>query len=175
MNKQHIGPIVYLILVSLTTTLAFSFSIAPRDASWINEVENRIRRENWEPNREYIPLMSDSFFLYENGEEEYFYLYSHQDFVSYMKGLTGKINRKLESSTSKEYMDEILTSDRVLAFVHRFPEGFGFLGLYGSFEVAYFILEDKIRENVEGTIIMQDRRAGEYSHYSVWEIADWIL
>jgi hypothetical protein len=92
-----------------------------------------------------------------------------------MKDLTGKVNRKLESSTSKDYVDEILTSDKVLAFGHRFPEGFGLLGLYGSFEVAYFILEDKMGKNLEGTIIMQDRRAGEYSHYSVWEIADWIL
>ena len=175
MNKQYIGPIVYLILVSLTTTLAFSFSIAPRDVSWISEVESWIRRENWEPDREYIPLMLDAFFLYENGEEEFFYLYVHHDFVSYMKGLTGKVNRKLESSISKEYVDEILTSDKVLTFVHRFPEGFGLFGLYGSFEVAYFILDDKARKNLEGTIIMQDRRAGEYSHYSVWEIADWIL
>ena len=174
MNKRHIGPVVYLVLVTLTTTLAFSFSIAPRDVSWVETVEEFIREE-WKVNITYWGL-EDGFFLYENGKEQFFSLLSSQrEFISYMKGLASKVNRQLNSSVSKEYVDEILDADKVLVFVHRFPEGFGPFGLLGSFEVAYFILEDKMGEGLEGAIIMRDRRAGEYSHYSVWQITDWGL
>lgn len=175
MNKVHVGPILFMAIVSFTALLAISYSIAPRDVSWIETVEDFIRKE-WKPNATYWGLESDAFFLHENGKEEFFALLSSQrEFISYMKGLTGKVDRQLDSSVSKEYVDEILASDKVLAFVHRFPEGFGHFGLYGSFEVAYFILEDKTGKNLEGAIIMQDRRAGEYSHYSVWQITDWVL
>jgi hypothetical protein len=172
-NKRYIGPIVYVALVSLTATMAFSFSIAPRYVSWIETVENFIREE-WKSNATYWGL-EDGFFLHEHGKEQFFALLSSQrEFISYMKGLTSKINKQLNSSVSKEYVDEILATDKVLQFVHRFPEGFGLFGLYGSSEVAYFILEDKLGKNIEGTIIMRDRCV-EYSHYSVWQITDWGL
>jgi len=174
-NKRYIGPVVYLVLVSLTATLAFSFSIAPRDVSWTGEVKDWIGRENWIPDREYIPLSYASFFLYENGEEQFFVLNSQKEFSSYMDALLGRFVTKTRSSISKESLDEILAMDKVLVYAHRFPESFGPLGLSGSFEVGYFILEDKLEEGLEGTIIMQDRRAGEYSHYSVWQITDWGL
>ena len=175
MNKRHIGPIIYLVLVSLTAALAFSISIAPRDISLIDEVENWIRKENWVSDVRYEPISYASFFLYENGEEQFFVLTSHKEFVSYIDALLGRFVTKTRSSISKESLDEILDTDKVLVYAHRFPESFGPLGLSGSFEVAYFILEDKMGEGLEGAIIMRDRRAGEYSHYSVWQITDWGL
>ncbi|MCW4055063.1 MAG: hypothetical protein NWE84_09150 [Candidatus Bathyarchaeota archaeon] len=69
MNKRHIGLIVYLVSVSLTATVAFSFSIAERDVFWIGEVENWIRRENWEPDREYVPSIFATFFLFDINQE----------------------------------------------------------------------------------------------------------
>jgi len=173
-NKRHIGPIVYLVIVTLTASVAFSISIAPKDISWIDEVENWIKKENWIPDVQYHPISYASFFLYENGEEQFFVLNSQKEFASYMDALLGRFVAKINSSISRESLDEILSMDRVLVYGHRFPESFGPLGLSGSFEVGYFILEDKLGEGLEGTIIMQDRRAGEYSHYSVWQITDWI-
>ena len=175
MNKRHIGPIIYLVIVSLTASVAFSISIAPKDISWINEVENWIKKENWIPDVQYHPISYASFFLYENGEEQFFVPTSQKEFISYMDTLVGRFLTKTRNTISKETLDEILATDKVLCYAHRFPESFGPLGLSGSFEVAYFILEDKLGEGLEGKIIMQDRRAGEYSNYSVWQITSWVF
>jgi hypothetical protein len=174
-NKRNIGPIIFIAIITFTALLTISYSIAPQDVSWIGEVEDYIKKENWEPDREYIPLSYASFFLYENGEEQFFVLTSHKEFVSYMDALLGRFVTKTGSSISRESLDEMLAKDKVLVYAHRFPESFGPLGLSGSFEVSYFILEDKLGEGLEGSIIMRDRRAGEYSHYSVWQIKDWLF
>jgi len=167
-NKRYIGPIVYLVLVSLTTTVAFSFSIAERDVSWVSEAENWIRKENWEPDREYIPMMSVAFFLIENGEEQFFRLYSHQEFSSYMRGLVNDVDKRIEYISREFLMDKILAKDRVLELVGRFPFDFGFFNKYGA---AYFILEDNLDMNLEGTIIIFDIKG----RYGVWEITNWFL
>ena len=93
MNKRYIGPIVYLIVVSLTTTLAVSRFLAERDVSWIDEIEERIKEENWVPDSEYVPAMMSSFFLYENGEEQFFLLNSHQEFWPYIERLINEVDR----------------------------------------------------------------------------------
>ncbi len=174
LNRGYIGLIVYLAFVLCAPVLIAYYYLAPRDVSWIGPVEDFIRKD-WEPNATYYGL-EDGFFLYENGEEQFFFLNDSQgEFISYMKGLTGKVDRQLKSSISKESVDEILATDKILAFVHRFPEGFGDRGLYGKAEVAYFILADKIGTGMEGGIIMQDRRSGESSQYSVWQITNWVL
>jgi hypothetical protein len=174
-NKRYIGPIIFIAIITSTALLTISYSIAPRDISWISKVENWIKEENWEPDVQYEPISYASFFLYENGEEQFFGLTSQKEFASYMDGLLGSFVTKTRNSISKESVDEILAVDKVLSYVHRFPASFGPLGLSGSFEVAYFILEDKLGEELEGKIVMQDRRTGEYSHYSVWQITDWGL
>ena len=173
--KRYGGALIFITVLSLTSVLIIGFHFASRDVTWIGEVENYIKKENWEPDKEYIPLMDWAFFLHENGEEQYFYLYSQSEFIAYIKGLMNRVDKQIRSSIPKVSVDEILAEDRVMALVHRFPEGFGNFGLLGSSEVAYFILEDKFGKGLEGTIIMQDRRAGEYSHYSVWQITDWVL
>ena len=168
MNKRYIGPIVYLVIVTLTTTLAISFSIAERDVSWISEVENWIEKENWEPDREYIPLMLGAFFLYENGEEQFFRLYSHNSFSVYIRGLVSDADRKVDSISRDLLIDEILAKDKVLQYLLRFPIDFGLFRKYGS---AYFILEDKLDMNLEGTIIIHDTQG----RYTIWEITYWFL
>jgi hypothetical protein len=165
--------VVYIAIFLLIAILIIS--IASKDNSWIIEVENCITEENWMPDVRYEPISHASFFLYENGEENFFVLTSQKDFVSYMDALVGRFVTQTEKAISKEKLDEILAADKVLSYAHRFPTSFGPLGLSGSFEVAYFILEDKLGEGVEGKIIMQDRRAGEDSHYSVWQITDWVF
>jgi hypothetical protein len=167
-NKRYVDPIVYLVLVSLTATMAFNFSIAERDVSWVSEVENWIRKENWEPDREYIPMMINAFFLIENGKEQFFRLYSHQEFSSYIKGLVNDVDKRVEYISREFLMNEILAKDRVLELVGRFPFDFGLLNKYGA---AYFILEDNLAMNLEGTIIIFDVKG----RYGVWEITNWFF
>ena len=168
MNKQNIGPIAYLVIITLTTTLAFSYSIAERDISWISQVENWIKEENWEPDREHIPMMLSAYFLIENGEEEFFRLYSHQEFSSYVRGLVNDVDKRVEYISREFLMDEILAKDRVLKLVGRFPFDFGLLNKYGA---AYFILEDNLDMNLKGTIIILDIKG----RLGVWEITNWFL
>ena len=165
----------YVASVLFTSIMIIGYATAVKDVSWIGKVENFIKKENWEPDREYIPLSDCSFFLYENGEEEYFYLNSQSEFINYIKGLMGRVDKQVRSSIPRDTVDEILSKDRVMVLVHRFPTGFGILGILGRSEVAYLILEDRFGEGREGTIIMQDYRAGEYSHYSIWQITDHFL
>lgn len=166
-NKRHIGPVIFIAMIMFTTFFAISFSFAPRDISWIGQVENWIKRENWEPDREYIPLMLDAFFLYENGEEQFFRLYAHNNFSAYIRGLVNDVDRRLDY-VSREFFDEILAEDRVLELVLRFPVEFGFFNKFGA---AFFVLEDKLDLDLEGTIVVYDTSG----RYSVWEIADWFL
>ncbi len=173
MNKHHVSVIIYISMVLVIPILIIS--AASKDVSWISEVENHIKKENWVPDVEYVPLAFGSFFLYENGEEQFFVLTSEREFESYMDALASRVSIQTKTSITREALDEILAADKVLSYVHRFPESFGPLGSCGSFEVAYFILEDKLEQGLEGKIVMQDRRAGEYSHYSVWQIPDWIF
>ena len=173
MNKGYIGPLIFITIVAFTAFLTISFSIAPRDVSWINEVENWIRRENWELGREHDPIMLDSFFLCENGEEEFFYLYSQNEFVFYIDDLTDDIDRMIIESISKEKLDEILATNKVLIQNSRMPENYFTFGKYWN---GYFILEDHLGMGLEGAIILQ-HWSPELSdtYYDVWEIKDWIL
>jgi hypothetical protein len=174
LNKGYVGLIVYLIFVLCAPILIAGYYFAPRDVSWIGPVEDFIRKD-WKPNAKFYGF-DDAFFLYENGKEQFFFLNdSQREFISYMNGLTGKVDRQLKSSISRESVDGILAADKVLAFVHRFPEGFGNRGLYGSAEVEYFILGDKLGIGMEGGIIMQDRLSGESSQFSVWQITNLVL
>jgi len=167
-NKRYIGPIIFIAIITFTTFFAISFSFAPRDISWIGQVEDWIREENWEPDREYIPLMLDAFFLYENGEEQFFRLYSHNDFSAYIRGLVNDVDRIVDYTSRDFLVDEILVKNKVLELVLRFPLNFGLFRKYGS---AYFILEDKLNMDLEGTIIIHDTQ----DRYTIWEIADWFL
>jgi hypothetical protein len=125
-NRGYIGIIVYLVFVLCAPILIAGYYVTPRDVSWIGPVEDFINKE-WKLNSTFNGL-GDSFFLYENGKEQYFFLNdSQREFISYMKGLAGRVNRQLESSVSIEFVDEILAADKVLAYGHRFPVGFGIL------------------------------------------------
>ena len=68
MNK---GAIIFLVTVVLTTLLSVGYANASRETSWITTIEELIVEENWEPDREYIPLMRKAFFLIEDGLSMY--------------------------------------------------------------------------------------------------------
>ena len=122
MNRDVLGAFVYFALVLFAVLLIANFCSATRDVSWIGEVENFIQEENWQPDREFVPLMDWAFFLHENRTEQYFYLDSHKEFVDYINGLMNRIDRQVEDSISDKFLDELLSADKVLAVVHRFSK-----------------------------------------------------
>jgi len=170
--KRYGGALIFITVLSLVTVLIIGFHFAIRDVTWIGEVENYIKKENWEPDKEYIPLMDWAFFLHENGEEQYFYLYSQSEFESYINGLMNRVDRQVRESISYEFLNEILATDKVLLLVHRFPSKL--MGI--NYDRAYFVLEDKLGTGLEGTIIIREQHMEKpYDRYSVWEVTNWFL
>ena len=120
MNKDYAGAVVYTSLVLCAAVLIAEYFTATRDNSWIGEVENFMKKENWEPNSEFQPMQDWAFFLYENGEKQYFYLESQNEFISCINNVMDRINRQVKESISEELLNDILASDKVLLLVHRF-------------------------------------------------------
>ena len=176
MNKIYAGFIVCASLVIFGSLLIANYNMGTRDVSWINEVEDLIKKENWEPDSEYIPMQDWAFFIYENGEGQYFLLKSNEEFISHINNLMNRIDSQIEESISDEFFDEILATDKVLAVVHRFstksslwsaPNNFG---MNIDYNKAYFVLEDKLGADLEGTIIVREEME-ENNRYSVWQIS----
>ena len=171
MNRTYVGVVAYALLVLFAGILVIEYVTAFRDNSWIVEVEEFIQENNWDPDSEYIPLNDWSFFLYENGEEQYFELKSQMEFRSFLNILMNRINRQIKLSISNEELDEIVTNNKVLMIEHRFSTrhwGWTYnqfarnVDYYG----VYFVLEDNLRKGLEGTIIAQETN----SRNSVWQI-----
>ena len=175
MNKKYAGFIVCALVIFGVLLIANNYT-GTRDVSWINEVEDLIKKENWEPNSEYIPMQDWAFFIYENGEGQYFLLKSNEEFISHINDLMNRIDRQIEESISDEFFDEILATDKVLAVVHRFdtksslwraPNNFG---SNVNYDRVYFVLEEKLGKGLEGTIIVHEHVSGEsYYKHSVWQ------
>jgi hypothetical protein len=177
-NKNYAGALVYVALVLFAIVLIANYSSATRDVSWIDEVENFIQKENWEPDREYVPLMDWAFFLHENGTEQYFYLESQSEFISHINSVMNRIDRRVEESISDELLDEILATDKVLAVVHRFSTKSGMwtapnnFGSKVNYDRVYFVLEEKLGTGLEGAIIVREHNFGDsYYKYSLWQIS----
>lgn len=87
--------------------------------------------------------------------------------------------RLLKSSIREETMDEVLAADKVLELHYRHPSSWvpqNILGEMRNFVSAYFVLEDKLRAGLEGTIILNEEHSAEhYFTYSVWEITKGIF
>ena len=175
MDRGFIAAVAfYVASVLLISIMIAGHATAVRDVSWIGEVENYIKKENWEPNREYIPLMTAAFFIIENGETQFFYLYSQKEFYPYIEDLLNSIDRQIGEPISRERLGEIMEADKVLELLYRFPVELGFFK--PSIGAAYFVLEDKLGGGLEGTIIVHETIKNEpYYRYSVWEITDWVL
>jgi hypothetical protein len=172
LNKDYAGAVAYILLVLFAGVLIAEFFTATRDESWINEVEIFIKEENWVPNSEYVPMQDWAFFLYENGEDEYFYLESQSEFITFINNMLNRINRQVENSLSEELLDEILATNKVLELVHRFStRSMGWIPTNNfdwnvDYRIAYFVLEDTLETSLEGTIIVRETN----SKIRVWQI-----
>lgn len=164
MNRTNFSVVVYLLLVLLAGILIAEYLTATRDSSWIVEVENFIKEENWVPDSEFIPLMLTSFFIYENGTEQYIYLYSQNELAYYTYSLINQLNRQIKESISEDTLTKILENGRVLLLSLRF---YGEKGIPRvKYFSAYFVLEDNQGTGLDGTIILQEKN----SINSVWQI-----
>lgn len=178
LNRNNLGALVYVGLVLFAVLLIVNYCFATRDVSWIGEVENFIREENWQPDEEFVPLMDWAFFLHENGTEQYFYLDSHNEFVDYVNGLMNRVDRQVEDSISDKFLDELLAVDKVLVVVHRFstksemwmpPNSFGAVVDY---DMLYFVLKENVGTGLEGTVIVREHDGASNYKYSVWQISE---
>ena len=166
------GVIVYILLILFAGVLIAEYLTATKDISWTVEIEDLIKKENWEPESEHIPLSDWNFFLYENGEEQYFELKSQTEFISYMNTLMNRINRQIKESISEKFLNEILASNKVLLLQLRFStHSMGWKADNNfdrnvDYSGAYFVLEDTLEKGLEGTIIAQETN----SRNSVWQI-----
>jgi hypothetical protein len=181
-NKRYVGVLIYVALVLSAVVLIANYLTAPRDVSWIGEVENWIKEENWELDKKYLPGMDWSFFLHENGTGQYLVQEFQSEFISNINSLMNRIDRQVEESISYEFLVEILAKDKVLVIVHRFPtmnpqmRSAPRLGWIRNYDAVYFILEDRLETGLEGTIIIRERYKEEPSfRYSVWQITDYAL
>ena len=167
MNK---GAVIFLVAVVLTTLLVTIYTNSGRDVSWIPIVEEYVKEENWLPNQEYVPIAFESFFLYENGEEHFFRLDSHKDFVSYIKDLLISADRKLDCSISRDDLDVMKAEDKLLCFDLRFPVSYGLLR---DFDKAYFVLDDVLGEGLRGTVLVRVFDSSRLDWwFDIWEITD---
>ena len=160
---------IFLVCVVLTTLWSIGYSNAGREVSWISFIEENIEEQNWIPEREYIPLAFESFFLYEDGEGQFFMLESWREFISFTKDLLRCVDRKLDVTISRDQFDQILAECRVVGFVLRFNENYGFLF---DVEKAYFVLEDGLGWDLRGAILVRrfDSSGIDWS-YEVWDIS----
>ena len=167
LNKTYLGVVVYFLLIICAGVLIAEYVTATRNISWIGEVEDFIKKEDWVPNSEYIPLQKSAFFLYENGTEQYFYLTNQKEFISYIDNILNKVNRQVEESISQDLLEELLSTGKVLELVHRFSTKS--FGLILTYRIAYFVLDDKSNSDFEGTIITREENS-KTSKISVWQI-----
>jgi hypothetical protein len=175
LNKTYLGAVVYFLLIISAGVLVAEYVTATRDISWINEVEDFIKKEDWVPDSEYVPMQDWAFFLYENGTEQYFYLTNQKEFISNIDNILNQVNRQVEESISEDLLDEILATGKVLELVHRFPtksEGWVPTNEFDwkvDYRIAYFVLDDKSNSDFEGTIITRETNS-KTSKISVWQI-----
>ncbi len=179
MNKDYSGALVYVALVLCAFVLIANYLTSTRDFSWISEVENFIQKENWRPDIQYEPIMLWSFFLWENGTEQFFCLANQKEFISCINSIMDRIDRRIKESISKELLNEILASRKVMSLVHRFSTQSFMWSIppneFGSkidYRIVYFVLEDTTETDLEGTIIVRENLSGEPNYkYSVWQIS----
>jgi hypothetical protein len=180
-NKKFAVFMVSAILVIFSALLIANSYSNTRDVSWVNEVEELIKKENWVAYSKYYPMADWSFFIYENGESQYFFLNPNDELISQINRIMDRIDKQIEESISDEFFDEILATDKVLAVVHRFSTKSSFwnapnnFGRNVDYDKAYFVLEDKLGD-YEGTIIVREHSMGEEGYrYSIWQITNSFL
>ena len=172
MNKTYLGVVVYFLLIICAGVLIAEYVTATRDISWIIEVEDFIKKEDWVSNSKFEPMQDWAFFLYENGTEQYFYLTNQKEFITYINTILNRINRQVEDSISEDLLDEILSTGKVLELVHRFPtNSFGWVPTNEfdwkvDYRIAYFVLDGTSVTDLGGTMIVRETN----SKISVWQI-----
>ena len=166
-NRRKIV-IIILILVMVLPGTFFLLVFKPgehsgeRDISWIDTVNDFIEEvKPSEPIETWITITGYRFSLHENGTQQILYhvyneFKSKDDFVSYMRNLLYKVNNIINSSINGELFSEILEKNKVLQVDFGTDTGETFWKT-NAYTVAWFILEDNINKDLEGTIIIKQQ------------------
>lgn len=158
---------IVLVLVIPSTIYLLFFNFGEKDISWIDDVNGFIEEAKPFPEPDLPGMSMYRFYLYENGSDQLIYCTSLKtNFVAYIRGLLNQVNSVINSSISEDFLDEIRGANKILMFFFRRYEDFWSIK---NVERAYFILEDNINKDLEGTIIIQ-RAFTEEGEYSLREI-----
>ena len=132
-----------------------------RDISWIDTVYDFIEEvKDWEPIEHDPDIGGYRFLLCENGTSETIYKVGADErddsHVAFFRGLMHKINNVINSSISKELYYEIIEKNKVL-MVSFGPDTNEVFWRYNAVTTAFFILEDNLNNDLEGTIIVKQQ------------------
>ena len=156
--------IVILLLIGTLASVGvfMNHPSGERDVSWIDNVEDIIEEvKPSEPIEHWVTIGGYRFSLYENGNSQILYhviddFLSSDSFVAYMRGLMHKINNIINSSVSNELFTEILEKNKVLQVDFGTDTGEIFWQK-NAYTVAWFILEDNLNKDLEGTIFINQQ------------------
>ncbi len=164
--KKKIGIITVIIIVVIASfSLIFvlsGLSEKERDFSWIAEVESFIEDvKPSEPIENWITVSGYRFSLIENGTQQILYhviddFKSNDEFVSYIRNLMYNINNIVDSSVDEVRFNEIIEQNKVLQVDFGTDTGETFWQT-NVHTVAWFILEDNLNQNLEGTIFIKQQ------------------
>ena len=168
----------YVVSVLFISIVIAGYATAVRDVSWIVTVENLIKKENWRPNATFDGLEPSTYYLYEDGEEQFFKLNNTQELASCVFGLLDRVNRQVKYSMPEIEFNETLAADKLLGVGTRFPVKWQSPSSLWTIEYSsfYLVLEDKLGTGLEGTVIVTEHLHAEPWHrYNVYEISNWTL
>ncbi|MDG6222159.1 MAG: hypothetical protein IAX21_08705 [Candidatus Bathyarchaeota archaeon] len=176
MEKKYLFAI-FLVSCIIIISMLFTHQSITKDTSWIDDVENFINKKNWDSEIKYEPMSDWSFFLVENGTEQFFALEGQNEFISFVNNLLNKVNDQIEDSLDPSVLGELKTNERMLKVVHRFSTKSDFwktpnnFGAQVDYDLLYFVLKDDSGKGLEGTIIVREPNAEQTDYvYSVWQI-----
>lgn len=170
--KKKIGLITAIVISVIILGSIFFLSVIPRlsdrerDVSWMADVESFIEDvKPSEPIEHWVSIDGARFSLIENGSNQILYHVHYDDktgetddnFVTYMMGLVHKINSEVNNSVSNDLFNEILEQNKVLK-VDFGTDSREIFWQVNAHTVAWFILEDNLNKNLEGTIIIKQQK-----------------
>jgi len=179
--KRLILALFILVSVSIPLLIGFYWINRPKgyiekptevDTSWVGKVNDSLKEAGTYPlnNNSYYLLAFTRVLLYENGTEQLVNVTGESsessEFIAYLENLLSQVNALKNASVTREFAEKVVGTDKVVMMSYRFPETFR---LWDNLDSACFILEDKLNEDLAGSILV--REVNEEDQFSIWAIA----
>jgi uncharacterized protein (UPF0333 family) len=153
------------IVVSLVAIVGYYWvsQSAKVDASWIATIDEMLENAKTylNSNDPGVLMSYCRIYLYEGGTKHLVYYGNPNSFGSYLTGLLKQVNAQKQAIISREYLDNVTASNKVVMINYRTT----LIPTSQKFYAGYFILEDNLNEELTGTIIIQQDNG-----YSLWAI-----